>query len=382
MFIRVSIYPLLFLGALITFLGITFKANASCTAVMNREIQQIIDRIRWQHQVVGIEVSLSCPGENYPRDFVSGSIASDGYSPLKPEHLFQIGSETKSFIAAMMLQLEEQGFLDIDKPISHWLSALIPDWQNITIRQLLNHTSGIPSYTEMDEFWWLERESDFLKSWSSIDLLHLVENRPLDFPSGKGWHYSDTNYILAGMIIASVTEHSVEKELKSRLFQPLHLEHTYYLLSSPPDYLLAKMAHGYELRDDNSPFDATYVNLSMADAAGAILSTAHDTAIWFRELLTTNKVLSAKQRKKLMTLVDSNGQPTFGPGSGLGIFLDYNQFGEEVWSHMGGTPGYLSSMLWLKSQNIVITILINSNNNQASVELWNDLVSYIHYAST
>jgi D-alanyl-D-alanine carboxypeptidase len=214
-----------------------------------------------------------------------------------------------------------------------------------------------------------------------LELIQLVEDKPMYFAPGEGWHYSDTNYVLAGMIISAVTGHSVEEELKARFFQPLHLNHTYYLLSSPPDYLRPKMAHGYELRDNNPPVDATYLDLSMADAAGAIISSAHDTAIWFKTLLTTNTVLSAKQRTKLMTLVDKNGQPTSGSGSGLGIFRDYNQYGEEVWSHTGGTPGYRSAMLWLKSQNIVVTMLINSNNNEARGQLWDELVNYIHDVS-
>lgn len=344
----------------------------------NKKIQRIIDKNRRKYHLIGVEVSISFPDENLPRDFVSGSATIDLTIPLTPNHLFQIGSETKSFIAAILLQLEHEGYLLLDSPISNWIPGLMPDWEKITIKQLLNHTSGIASYTETEEFWYLERESDFEKAWSTFDLINLVEEKPLDFYPGYGWHYSDTNYILAGMIISAVTGKTVEEELKSRILEPLHLDNTHYFLTSPSSALLLQMAHGYYEQNNNLPYDATYVNLSMANAAGALVSSSHDTAIWLRKLLTTQDILSIKQRKKMMTIVDYQGQPGSGAGSGLGIFLDYNQYGGEVWSHTGGMPGYLSSMLWLRSQDVVITILVNSNNNEGSAQLWQDLINYIN----
>jgi D-alanyl-D-alanine carboxypeptidase len=283
---------------------------AECGKNINDGIQKIIDEVRVKYQIPGIEVSISCPGENSPRDFISGTTTVYGSTLIKPNNLFQIGSETKSFIATILLQLESEGALSIDDQISKWLPQIPPAWKHIKIRQLLNHTSGIFNITEADEFWEIEKKSNLKKQWDPDELINLVVNKASYFEPGRGYHYSNTNYILAGMIIQTITGKSVEDEMKIRLFEPLKLSNTYYLSRAYSEDILQRMAHGYSDRFSDKAEDVTDANMSMADASGAIISTSHDSAIWLRQLLTSYTVLPEKQQYELMDLVDEkNGKP-------------------------------------------------------------------------
>lgn len=371
-----SICFMILISALVT--QITY---AECGPKLNEGIQKIIDEDRIKYQIPGIQVSISCPGEENPRDFVSGTTTIDGAMSVKPENLFQIGSETKSFTSVILLKLEADGILSINDPIGKWLPNISPDWKNITIKQLLNHTSGIFNYAETDEFWSIEKNSGFKKQWAPDELINLVVNKSAYFKPGKGWHYSNTNYVLAGMIIQAATGKLVEEKMNTLLLEPLHLTNTFYLPYIYSNNIIQRMAHGYHKTANDPLADATNYNMSMADAAGAIISTSHDTAIWLRRLLTTDTVLPAAQRKELMSLVDmKSGQelPNTNNISGYGLGIGFDYYGEEIWGHDGGTLGYLSNMLWLKCNDVVVTSLINiSSDDNVSGDLISDLVNYI-----
>lgn len=364
---------------------------AECDHNINKGIQKIIDATRMKYQIPGVQVSISCPGEEHSRDFVSGSTTMDGVTPIKPDHLFQIGSETKSFIAAIILQLEAEGWLSIYHPVGKYLQNIPDSWKKITIRQLLNHTSGIFNYTETDEFLSIEKSSDFKKQWVPEELIKLIINKKPYFEPGMGFHYSNTNYVLAGMIIRAVTGKSVEEEIKSRLLDPSHLSNTYYLPRTYNEDIMQRMAHGYFKLANSPSIDVTDYNMSMADAAGAIISTSRDTAIWLRQLLTTDSILPDRQRNEMMNLVDEdNGQPLPNTsnkiGYGLGIEHGFisDSSGGEIWTHGGGTMGYISNMIWLKCNNVVITTIINisSEDNNGNGALVNDLIAYIQKTDT
>jgi len=379
--IKISTIPLL----LLTWIAGVEPSYAAPSQYINNSIQRIIDEDRTKYDIPGVEVSISFPGENLPRDFVSGTTTINGSILVKPDHLFQIGSETKSFIATIILQLEAEGLLSIDDPISKWLKQLPDAWKKITIRQLLNHTSGIFNVTEADEFWEVEKNSNFKKQWTPDELVNLVINKAPYFDSGKGWHYSNTNYMLAGMIIRTVTGKSVEETMQVRLLDPLLLSNTYYLSRAYNEDILLRMAHGYSDRFSAETQDVTDSNMSMADAAGAMISTSHDSAIWLRVLLTTYSVLPEKQRNELTSIVDyDNGQPlsteSKKSGYGLGVGRDFDSYGNEVWYHDGGTLGYLSKMLWVKCNDIVVTTIINHGSDRAvagSDALREDLIGYL-----
>ena len=193
---------------------------AACDKNINDGIQKIIDADRIKYKIPGIQVSIGCPNEISLRNFVSGTITQEGPTLVKPDNLFQIGSETKSFTATIVLKLEAAGLLSINDSIGKWLPQY-SIWKDITIKQLLNHTSGIVDYFDTEEFANSEIESNFQKQWTPDELINLVINKSPYFAPGQGYHYSNTNYVLAGMIISAATNKSVEEEMKTLLLKQL-----------------------------------------------------------------------------------------------------------------------------------------------------------------
>ena len=381
-----------FLICLAAVLGVDVS-YAGCGQNINDGIQKIIDEGRVKYHIPGLEVSVSCPGEDSPRDFVSGTTTLNGDAPISREHLFQIGSETKSFISAVILQLEAEGQLSIYDPIGNYLKNIPEAWQDVTIQQLLNHTSGIFNYTEMVELWTTLMTSEFKMQFSSDELISFVKNKEFNFLPGFGWSYSNTNYILAGMVVQAVTGKSIEEELNTRLLLPLHLSNTYYYAHAYNDDMLQRMAHGYSSSGlfPDEPKDITSQNMSWANAAGAIVSTSHDTAMWLRHLLTDNDLLPATQRQELISIVDmENGQslPSGNNklGYGLGV-LRFNSPAGEIWGHSGGTFGYASHMYWLKCNDVVITAIVNHVDQSeaeglGSTAITMDLINFIQQSDT
>lgn len=359
---------------------------AGCGQNINEGIQKIIDQDRIKFNIPGIQVSISCPGENTPRNFLSGTTTQEKTTPVKPDNLFQIGSETKSFTSTIILKLEANGLLSINDPIGKWLPQY-PAWKNITIKRLLNHTSGIVDYFDTDEFKNTETETNFQKQWSPEELVNLVMNVSPYFAPGQGFHYSNTNYVLAGMIISVITGKSVEEEMQTLLFEPLLLSNTYYIPLPYSNYIMQRMTHGYYPVEIHEPYaDSTGYNMSEADAAGAIVSTSEDTAIWLKKLFTAH-VLPEKQRNEMMTLVDmKNGQPipraSKKSGYGLGILRNFEVFGTEIWGHDGSTFGYNSNMILLTCNDVYITTIIDLRDEHKSSDLLNDLIIYIKKTDT
>lgn len=370
--------------ALSVSLGCTEITFAESRQYINDHVQKIIDDVRLKYDIPGIEVSISFPGEDLPHDFVSGTTTLNGNIPIKPDNLFQIGSETKSFTATLLLQLEAEGILSLNDKIGKWLPEIIPLWKNITIRQLLNHTSGIFNYVEVEEFWDAVYKN-LNKVWTNEELINFTINKPLYFLPGEGWHYSNTNYVLAGIIVYAATGNSIEHEIKTRLINPTHLSNTYYISGEYSKEIVNLMPHSYSRtkRFSDEPKDVTDSNMSWGNAAGAMISTSHDVAIWFRKL-ANGSLLPTKQQIELTSFVDmKTGQPlpisSKNSGYGLGVTRKFNSVAGEIWTHMGGTLGYVSNMIWIKCNDVVISI--NINNVQIDTidinALSNDLVSFI-----
>ena len=356
------------------------NAFAACGPLLNETVQKTIDATKVKYDLPGIQVSVWCPGENQTRDFVTGTKIKNGNDSIKADTLFQVGSETKSFIATIILQLEAEGFLSIEDPIGKWLPQLPDSWKSVTIKQLLNHTSGLPNYNN-DLVFYSAIFQNPKKQWTPDELLSFAINKPLHHEPGKGWDYSNTNYIVAGMIIRTVTNMSIDEEIQTRLLIPLNLSNTYYLPYSYNANILQRIAHGY-LSSANPPRDVTEVNMSVADSAGALVSTSHDIAIWFKTFLS-GSLLPAAQFKELNTLVDEQtGQPFVSTKSGdIGWGLGVKYINDEsggYWLHAGETIGYSAVMAWLKCEDIIITISTNSSTQEYNV--LNELLSNLHHA--
>ncbi|MDA2626358.1 serine hydrolase [Bacillus cereus] len=259
--------------------------------------------------------------------------------PMKTDFRFRIGSVTKTFTATVVLQLAGENRLNLDDSIEKWLPGVIQgngyDDKQITIRQLLNHTSGIANYTMSKDF----NMMDTKKSYPAEGLVKMGISMPPDFAPGKSWSYSNTGYVLLGILIEKVTGNSYAEEIENRIIEPLELSNT-FLPGNSSVIPGTKHARGYvQLDRASEPKDVTYYNPSMASSAGDMISTADDLNKFFSYLIG-GKLLKEQQLKQMLTTVPT-GVDELGD-SGLGIFKMKLSNGESIWGHGGTIPGFLT----------------------------------------
>ena len=246
---------------------------------------------------------------------------------------FRVGSVTKTFVATVVLQLQAERRLGLEDPVQRWLPGVVPGGDRITLRQLLNHTSGLYDYTDAldlsPEAWLPQR----FRSWEPAELVALATARPPLFDPGTDWSYSNTNYVLLGMVVKAVTGHDHGTEIQRRILRPLGLRQT----DVPGDRvgIAGLHAHGYlpvGPEGAEKPVDVTRLNPSIAGAAGEMISSTADLNTFFRALLT-GRLLPPAQLTAMTTMVP-------GHDYGLGLERTTLSCGVTVYGHGGGIFGY------------------------------------------
>ncbi len=250
---------------------------------------------------------------------------------LRVRDQIRVGSITKTFIATITLQLVGEGRLSLDDTVEQWLPGVVPNGSAITLQMLLNHTSGIFDYTE-DEDFFPSVFADPFRQWRPQEFIDIANAHPPVFAPGEGWSYSNTGYIVIGLMLEKATGHQVQDLVKRRIVKPLHLRSTFFATSAR---FRGRYAHGYV---PPSITGAGYEDLSswspsIAWTAGALVSNAPDLARFYQALLS-GRLLSPSLLDAMTTAVDTGGY-------GLGIFSLETPCG-TVWGHNGGIPGYFS----------------------------------------
>ena len=255
--------------------------------------------------------------------------------PMKTDFRFRIGSVTKTFVATVLLQLAGENRLNLDDSIEKWLPGVIQgngyDGNQITIRQILNHTSGIAEYMNSKDF----DIMDTKKSYTAEEFVKMGISLPPDFAPGKGWSYSNTGYVLLGILIEKVTGNSYAEEIEDRIIEPLDLSNT-FLPGNSSVIPGTKHARGYFQPDGASELkDVTYSNPGSSD--GEMISTADDLNKFFSYLLG-GKLLKEQQLKQMLTTVPTGREGM--DGYGLGIFETKLPNSVSIWGHTGGALGF------------------------------------------
>ncbi|PEL41565.1 D-alanyl-D-alanine carboxypeptidase [Bacillus toyonensis] len=258
--------------------------------------------------------------------------------PMKTDFRFRIASVTKTFTATVVLQLAGENRLNLDDSIEKWLPGVIQgngyDGNQITIRQILNHTSGIVEYARSKE---IDFFTNTKKSFTAEELVKIGLSMPTEFAPGKGWSYSNTGYVLLGILIEKVTGNSYAEEIENRIIEPLELSNT-FLPGNSSVIPGTKHARGYLQPDGASELkDVTYYNPSIGSSAGDMISTADDLNKFFSSLLG-GKLLKEQQLKQMLTTVPTGIAET--GGYGLGIYETKLPNGVSIWGHSGGIPGF------------------------------------------
>jgi D-alanyl-D-alanine carboxypeptidase len=270
-------------------------------------------------------------------------------APADPKAQFRIGSNTKAFIATVLLQLEAEGKLSLDDTVAKWLPNAVNangyTGTTITIRELLNHTSGLPDYEHNPVFtasYGSNLEPNRVWAPQALVDMALAQQQPTSAP-GQTWAYSNTNFVLAGMVIQAVTGNDAATEVQNRIITPLGLTNTSFPTSDPT--LHGNYLHGYEYWTSLVLRDVTVSNVQAYGTAGAMVSTLDDLATFTRALIG-GKLLPPAQEAELKTTVPT-GMPNV--NYGLGIMQQTLPCGQTVWFHNGGVLGYFSQ--WLSNDD-------------------------------
>ncbi|MER6397242.1 serine hydrolase domain-containing protein [Kitasatospora sp. NPDC001603] len=283
----------------------------------------------------------------------------------------RIGSNTKAFTAAVVLQLVGQHRIDLGAKVEDYLPGLVRgegagagiDGNGITVRQLLQHTSGLPNYSKYLD--------DDVRYYDPRELVGIALRHPADFDPGKGWAYSNTNYVLAGLIVESVTHRSLATEIERRIIKPLGLRHTYF--PAPGDATIREAhPHGYYRDEAGALVDITDMDPSWGWAAGQLVSTNSDLNRFYSALLTPGRLLLPEQLRQMQDTVPA--EETFGPGAGYGLGLVSMPLpcGPGVyWGHGGSFPGFETRggvTTDGRAANVAVTVQLTDQPSRSRVD--------------
>jgi len=263
--------------------------------------------------------------------------------PLRSTDQFEIGSNTKVFTSTLALQLVGRGQLSLDDSVEKHLPGVVPGGKDITVRMLLQHTSGLFNYTA-DPAWQKAADAHPDQLYTPEQLVAIAMKHKPDFAPGTSWNYSNTNYILIGMIVEKVSGHTLADLVDHRIARPLGLTHTYLVKTVAP-YTGPGYAHGYTVRFKGSR--PTYQDMSKnaiggwGGAAGAIVSTPEELARFFSALMR-GKLLPPAQLAEMKHTVPLPKSFPFAGGYGLGLMKIDSPCG-TVWGHGGDTFGHHST---------------------------------------
>jgi CubicO group peptidase (beta-lactamase class C family) len=264
--------------------------------------------------------------------------------PATPAAKFRIGSITKQFAAAAVLQLQEQGQLNLEDRITRFYAEAPAEWSNVTIENLLRHTSGIFDYTQVPGF-------QPRLPQSPAEIVATVHGRPLAFAPGTSYEYSNTGYVLLGLIVERASGLSWAEYVRRNILDKAGLRDTGY---DRTERILAQRAAGYR-GDGIHLINADFVDMTLPYSAGALYSTADDLDRWF-EALEQGQVITPASFQKMMT----PGLGNYGYGLGISQFN-----GAAAYTHSGGIPGFATTMMRVPS--LRYTALVFSNIETAPV---------------
>lgn len=346
--------------------GVAAAEEASDLA---KEFQLTLDAMQKQH---------GFPGATAAYVLADGTVgvAATGLADIESATAMTVNSRMlaasigKTFVGATAVALAREGTLDLDIPVSRWLGELkwfsrLPNHDTITLRHLLTHSSGLPDHVHLKRFArdvsrkWRENVNPFAPE----DLIHFVLDLPPLFEAGKGWTYSDTGYILIGLVIEKATEGNYYNELEERFIKPLGLT-----LTAPSDSrVLPGLAAGYMATDNAFGFPRKTVTADGAMAwhpalewtGGGLVSNSRDLVVWGKALFEAKAMTGPYLAELLSSVPVSADTPDIQYGLGVAIYRT-GPFG-QVYGHGGWIPGYSSSLRYYPDHGVAIAFQINTD---------------------
>lgn len=283
--------------------------------------------------------------------------------PMRPQTRHRVGSITKTFVATTLLQLMQEGRIGLEDPVGRWLPELVPGeiGQRVTVRMLLNHTSGIGNYTDalLNSLTSVAEVQN--TNYAPAELATIGLNLPRTGEPGERYSYSNTNYILAGLLVERVTGNPVSAEVSRRILKPLHLVDTYFPGADPR----IRGPHAGAYFAPLGVRDFSEYNMTWAWAAGELISTMEDLNTFFRALLG-GRLLAGPTLDKMLTTVPMDPDVPETGGYGLGIYSLSLPCG-TFWGHDGGVIGQVTVSLHSRDGARQVSSGINISHYQLFV---------------
>ncbi len=316
-------------------------------------VDDYVERVRARSQVPGISIAV-VKNAQVLKAKGYGMADVELEAPATERTVYQWASVSKQFTAAAILLLIQDGKVALDDPVAKHYPQAPSAWKNVTIRHLLNHTSGIRSYTDLPEF-----RKTLRKDYEPDELIGLVTDRDLDFSPGERWRYNNTGYYLLGLVIEKASGRSYDDFLKQRIFQPLGMATA--RMNDQSD-LIPHRATGYYLIS-NEVKRAVFVSPSQPFSAGALVGTVLDLAKWDAALYT-DKLLPTAVREAMWepTKLTTGKSQQYGYGWQLGKVRGHRYVG-----HGGGIDGFTTFILRLVDDKLTVIVLSNGNSEPQAV---------------
>lgn len=333
---------------------------------MRAEAQRLLDSLRTATGAPGITLGIAF-ADGRTLGLATGMSDTAAHRPMRPDDRLLQGSVGKTYVSAVAMQLVAEGKLDLDAKVSRYLGDLpwwsrVPNAADVTVRQLMTHTSGIVRYEFNPAVERTLREQP-MKTWTPAERLAVLLDTPAPFAAGQGWEYSDTNYILVGMIIERLTGMEYYEALRRRVLVPLRLTNT--IPSDGP--ALAGVANGYAgPKNDLGGYDASVVsrdgvsklavNPQFEWTGGGIASTSEELARWGKLLYEGRVIDTSIVRQMIAAAVPARlGRDV---KYGLGVIVRPTALG-EAWGHSGFFPGYATEMLYFPATRVAVAVQVN-----------------------
>lgn len=373
--------------------AIAQSTDAALTQSLQHALTNYLAARAQPEHISAASLSISLKGAKQDIDLAVGTTQYGGVgAKVTPDDLFEIGSITKSFTSVAILHLEAAGKLNIDDTIGQWLPQY-PAWKDVTIRRLLDMTSPIPGYDNQTSIGTIMgNDPDHVLTPEELVASvypHDGEPKPV-----SGWTYSNTNYILAQMVIEKASGKPYADIVRA-LFNQVGLNNTYYEQNRYPASITNRMVSGYFFNHDaNSKLlapllghDVKNDSVSWMQAAGGIVSTMQDVSHWARALYE-GPLLADKQRHELMTVVsDETGEPIDGPSKanpsafGLGVGAGFRPAIGSYWYYQGMTLGYRVLYAYFPANGAIIVLGLNSqpdNKQNRNGTLLEEIYGILH----
>ncbi len=336
------------IGTLILFVAAMLSSNFSLTQNFESKVDDLLSQ-DYSGNNPGVTALVYKDGKVlYRKAF--GMANLELQVPMKPENVIEIGSITKQFTAVAILMLEEQGKLAIEDEITKHIPDYPTNGKTITIHHLLNHTSGIKSYTGMLDFIEFAR-----KDHTPKDIVDFFKNEPMDFDPGEKYLYNNSGYILLGQIIEKVSRQSYADFITDHIFKPLGMKNSYY---GSKTKLISNRAEGYSPYQDGWQ-KAIPMSMTWPYAAGALMSTVDDMLLWHRAIHSNTLILQESRKKAFSNTTLNNGKPTnYGYGWAVS---EIN--GTPSIEHGGGIFGYTTSGIYVPSEDMYLIVLTNRDGS-------------------